>query len=271
MNDIVLGFHHLDIISNQCIAIHILMALCQETSPCTEVTPSKVGRHHEDFLRFLHDSIVNRDVLTLRITQIDFSLLLVCTINTAHALENLGNAWLVNTEGIDDGCGTHHEDTGIPEETLILNILSSCLQIWFLPELINTEDFLVTSRRSTQICLNIAIACLWTSRLHSQSNDAVSLTSKLQGRCYHSSEFVGIGNDMIRRRYNNICMRILFLDSPTDIGDARSCVSSAWFLQNITLRNLRQLLVNQGCILFIGYYPNILRVTDTLKTIECKL
>ena len=144
MNDIVLGFHHLDIISNQRIAIHILMALCQEASPSTEVTPSKVGRHHEDFLRFLHDSIVNRDILAFRITQINFSLLLVCTINTAHTLENLGNAWLVNTEGIDDGCGTHHEDTSIPEETLVLNILSSSLQIWLLLEMVNTEDFLVT-------------------------------------------------------------------------------------------------------------------------------
>lgn len=26
-----------------------------------------------------------------------------------------------------------------------------------------------------------------------------------------------------------------------------------------------------GLHTFIGYYPNILRVTDTLKTIECKL
>ena len=271
MNNVILRFNHHDVLADGGITIQILVALHQEAAPCSEVTPSEVGRHHEDFLSLLHDSIVDRDALALRITEIDFSLLLFSAIDTAHALENLRNARLIYTESIHDGSCTHHKDTRIPEEALILDILCGSSQIRLLSELVNTIDFLVASRRSTQISLNIAITRLRTSWFHTQGNNTVCLAGKLQGRSNYSSEFITVHNNMISRRNHNVGIRILLLDTPTDVSDARSCISTAWFLQDVTLWNFRQLLVNQRCISLIRNYPNVLRSTHTLETIEGKL
>lgn len=78
-------------------------------------------------------------------------------------------------------------------------------------ELVNTEDFSVSCRRSTQITLYVTVTCLRTGWLHTQSYDTVSFTGKLQCGSNDASELVTIVNDVIRRSHYNIGASIFSL------------------------------------------------------------
>src|SRR5574344_2175570 len=122
------------------------MILHEQTSPCAKITPSEISRTNKDFFCFLHDGIVDRDIIALTITLVYHFLLLRCVINAEHTLKQLCHRRLINSESIDDRVDTPNKNTCIPKIIILANILFGSNQIRLFTERINTEYFLVTRR-----------------------------------------------------------------------------------------------------------------------------
>ena len=153
----------------------------------------------------------------------------------------------------------------------MLDIFLCSLQVWFLTERVYTINLTIAWRRSREISKNISIACLRSCRGHSQCNDGVRTSREFQARLYHTSEFIGISNDMVARRNHHICLRVLRLYSPAHISNARRSIAATWLQQDVLLVYLRLLLTDQGGILLVCNHPNIFYRAYILKPVEGKL
>ena len=81
VNDAVMTFEDIDVIANTYVTIEIFLALLVQRSPGAKVTPSEVGRTHENLLGLLHDGIVYGNVFALWEKTVDLFLFFGCAID----------------------------------------------------------------------------------------------------------------------------------------------------------------------------------------------
>ena len=67
MDDAVVGIEKRYVGTDFPVSIHVLGRFYEQRAPCAQIAPSEVGGTDEDFLRFLHDGIVDGYTLTFRI------------------------------------------------------------------------------------------------------------------------------------------------------------------------------------------------------------
>ena len=172
---------------------------------------------------------------------------------------------------VDENVLIPYEDACIPEVIIVSDILLSSLQIRFLTERIDHENLSVAHTLLCEVRLNIAIASLRACRLHSECEYSIRLACKLECGSDDTLEFCDIHDDMVTWRNDDIGIRILSLDSPTDISYARRSVASARLAKYVRCRNIRQLLLYLIDINSISHHPNILWRAYSGKSVVCKL
>ena len=122
---------------------------------------------------------------------------------------------------------------------------------------IYSVDLLVAKRTDTQVCLDVAVASLRTVRLHAEGDNRIRLTGKYHTLFDDALEFGSVGDNVITRRDNDVRFGILRLNAPTDICNTWCRVAATWLTEDITLRHVRQLFLDNICIMLIGYNPDI--------------
>ena len=240
-------------------------------APCAQVAPSEVSREDENLLSILQYSVIDADILTFRIFGVDHLLFLFSAEDRNHLLKHICNQRTIHTESIYDSSDIPYEDACIPEVIIVSDILLSSLQIRFLSERIDHENLSVAHTLLCEVRLNIAIASLRACRLHSECEYSIRLACKLECGSDDTLEFRDIHDDMVTWRDDDIGIRILSLDSPTDISYARRSVASARLAKYVRCRNIRQLLLYLIDINSISHHPNILWRAYSGKSVVCKL
>ena len=114
MDDTSMRIKDFDVLTNTSIAVQVMLSLCQQRAPGAKIAPPKVCRIDKDFLRLLHDGIVDRDILAVYIALIHSLLFLVGAKNILKTLENIVYSGRIDAERVDDGLHIPNEDTRVP-------------------------------------------------------------------------------------------------------------------------------------------------------------
>ena len=76
---------------------------------------------------------------------------------------------------------------------------------------------------------------------------------------------------MVAGGYNDVSLRVSILYSPADVCYAWCRVTAARLAEDVPKGYLRQLLVDDGSIAVVGYYPYVLRSAYALEAVVCEL
>ena len=232
---------------------------CPERTPGAHVTPAEIRRESIYIVRLLHHGIVNRNLLACREDLSHNGSLAVGKERRCHLIHLLSDRRSKRTQRLHDSRNIPDEDTGIPEIIAGSQILLGHLQRRFLAERLHRAD--LRTLKSIQSS-DISIAGLRTRRLDAKGDDTLALCSKVQGLADNPPELLHIQHQSIGRSHNNICRRILLLDLPAGIGNARRCVACTRLSNDVLHRNLRQLLTHHSHIRLAGHHPEIRHRAD---------
>ena len=145
------------------------------------------------------------------------------------------------------------------------------LQVGLLAERVDAIYLAVAWRRCREVSLDVAVASLGACRRHAEGDDGVCLGSELQARRDDTAELLHVGNEVVARCDYYISLRIDSLDAPCDVCYTWRRVATAWLKKDVLGRHFRKLLAHQCCVLLVRHHPNILKRTDSLESVVCKL
>ena len=160
MNHAVRSLKQADVIAYAGVTMTVLLYVSFKWAPCTQVAPTKRGRKDVNFVCLFHDSIIYRDVFTLRIDFVNQFLFALCPIERPKVFKQLGKAWLVHTERINDGIDIPNENAGVPKVIVFLHILFGYLEVRLFFKRIHAIDVVVRRWRVTQVGFDISVTGL---------------------------------------------------------------------------------------------------------------
>ena len=268
MHDAVVRLKHRNVLADAGVAVEVALRVREQRAPRAQVAPAKVRRTDENLLRTLHDGVVHGNLLTFRESLVDGALLLGRTVERVHSLENLAHRGLIDAEGIHDGRNAPNEDAGVPEIVVLLDVGLRRLQIGLFAKRIHTVNLAVARRMGTQVGLNVAVARFGAVGLHAERHDGVALGRKAQTRANNALKLLFVGHDVVARRDDDIRLRMLRLDAPAGVCNARSRVSAARLQQDVALGHFGQLLLHKRGVLPVGQHPHVFGRADAAKALH---
>ena len=268
MNHAVLAFIQSDVLAYFGIASLILWKQGTETTPTTQVAPSKLGGKSEDVFRLLHYGVVDAYLFAGGEESAYHFFLLVGVEGIGHLIHDGGKVGLEGADGSADGVDVPHEDASIPVVVAGDKVLLGCLMVWLFLEGFHLI-YLVNVRGLGSG--DVAVAGLGATGLDADGDDDFLVCSIAECLAEDTLVFRGVDDQSIGWSHHDVGFRMLLLNLPTSIGNTRCRIASLRFCKNIVNGHVRDLLLDNADVFLVGDHPHILHWADGIEAVDGEL
>ena len=267
MDEAVLAAEQAHVATDNGVTLFIRDDVCLDGAPASEVAPAQVSGYHIDVSGFLHDSVVDGNLLAVREVLPEDGRLGGREQGGGDGVHHAGDLRRIGPQLARDGLHVPDENARVPEIMAVLDIGFRRLLIRFLLESRHFHDLALHGIR----CIDVAVTGFRTGGGDAHGDDGVSPVRRGERLADDIGKVRRLQHQRVGGRDDDVGVGMALGDLPAGVGDAGGRIPGFGFRQDLVVGNRRDLFLDDVHILLGGHHPELVRVADGQEPLHREL